>query len=338
MPTRAEKYHLLGTLRDTSDGKLFLEKEYAFCTKMYCEMLEEDGETEKATTTIQEIQIETYGSVEAKDKVVFILYQMKLVLLRKDFVRCQILSRKISKKNLNQEGYEALKIQFYEFMVMYFIHEKMHLDTAKAFQTMYDTFKAHANVDTTGNLKNIAFQNFIVYLLICNHSNEKVDLLHITQNNYPRELEANQFLQKYVNKFLVFELMPLNEETLHQEISVYEPFQEKTEHHRTHVQEFTKQLIQHNIRVIEKYYTRINLDRISQLVGVSRSRVEVEIGDMVVNARITAKINRLSGIVVFQKNKFTNDILNDWNYDIRTLLDKIEQTCHLINREKVVHQ
>jgi hypothetical protein len=29
--------------------------------------------------------------------------------------------------------------------------------------------------------------------------------------------------------------------------------------------------------------------------------------------------------------------LNDWNTDIRSLLGKIEQTCHLINREKVVH-
>jgi 26S proteasome regulatory subunit N5 len=64
---------------------------------------------------------------------------------------------------------------------------------------------------------------------------------------------------------------------------------------------------------------------------------EKEIGDMVVNKRINAKINRMQGIVVFQKNKFTNDRLNDWNYDIRHMLDKIETTCHLINREKVVH-
>ena len=75
----------------------------------------------------------------------------------------------------------------------------------------------------------------------------------------------------------------------------------------------------------------------SALVGVSVERGEVELGDMVVNKRITAKINRMSGIVVFQKNKNTNDILNDWNYDLRSLLDKIEQTCHLINREKVVY-
>jgi hypothetical protein len=63
---------------------------------------------------------------------------------------------------------------------------------------------------------------------------------------------------------------------------------------------------------------------------------------MVVNKRIAAKINRMNGIVVFNKgkqelSKQTNEVLNEWNYDIRALLDKIEQTCHLINREKVVH-
>lgn len=64
---------------------------------------------------------------------------------------------------------------------------------------------------------------------------------------------------------------------------------------------------------------------------------EKEIGDMVVNKRLQAKINRMQGMVNFQKNKQTNENLNDWNYDIRHMLDKIEQTCHLINREKVVH-
>lgn len=88
MPNREEKYKLLTTIREASDGKMFLEREYAQTTKQYCEMLEEDGKLDDATNTIQEIQIETYGSLQTKEKVDFILYQMKLVLLRRDFVRC----------------------------------------------------------------------------------------------------------------------------------------------------------------------------------------------------------------------------------------------------------
>lgn len=75
-------------MREASDGKLFLEREYSNCTRWYCEMLEEDGKVDEATKTIQEIQIETYGSLLNQEKVDFILHQMKLVLSRRDFVRC----------------------------------------------------------------------------------------------------------------------------------------------------------------------------------------------------------------------------------------------------------
>ena len=42
-----------------------------------------------------------------------------------------------------------------------------------------------------------------------------------------------------------------------------------------------QQLIQHNLRVIEKYYSRIRLQRLAELVGVSLARAEQEICDMV---------------------------------------------------------
>jgi hypothetical protein len=46
---------MLETLREASEGKLFLEKEYANCTKILCEMLEGDGKGDEATKIIQEI-------------------------------------------------------------------------------------------------------------------------------------------------------------------------------------------------------------------------------------------------------------------------------------------
>lgn len=59
---------------------------------------------------------------------------------------------------------------------------------------------------------------------------------------------------------------------------------------------------------------------------------------MVVNKRVNARINRLAREVTFKKkNRNTEGMLGDWNTDLKTMLDKIEQTCHLINREKIVH-
>ena len=239
MPNREEKYHLITTLRDASDGKMFLEREYANCTRWLCEMLEEDGKVDEATKIIQEIQIETYGSLQTKEKVEFILYQMKLVLIRRDFVRVQILSRKISKKHISEKGLETQKIQFYSFLLKYFIHEKMTLDTAKAYQTIYDTYNksdAELNLDPTGELKNTSFQNFIIYLMIAPYDNEKVDLLNIVNSLYTRELDSNETLSKYLRKFLSFEIMPFNDQEIEEQVRQYEPFREDlTEHAKTHL-------------------------------------------------------------------------------------------------------
>ena len=82
LPSREERFNMLSTLRQATDGKIFLEREYSQTTLDLVEMYEADGKIDEAAKIIQEIQIETYGSLENKEKVSFILYQMKLVLAR----------------------------------------------------------------------------------------------------------------------------------------------------------------------------------------------------------------------------------------------------------------
>ena len=64
---------------------------------------------------------------------------MKLVLMRNDFVRLQILSKKISKKAISEAGLETQKIQFYSFLVRYHVNEKESMEVAKSYQTIFDT-------------------------------------------------------------------------------------------------------------------------------------------------------------------------------------------------------
>jgi len=77
-------------------------------------------------------------------------------------------------------------------MVQYYIHEKVHLEVAKCFQTIYDTYKdasADLNLDPSGVNKPKTFQNFVLFLLLSPYNNERVDLTNIVEQNYPRELE-----------------------------------------------------------------------------------------------------------------------------------------------------
>jgi hypothetical protein len=40
LPTREDKFTMLETLREATDGKMFLEREYSQCTLQLVEMLE----------------------------------------------------------------------------------------------------------------------------------------------------------------------------------------------------------------------------------------------------------------------------------------------------------
>ena len=131
-------------------------------------------------------------------------------------------------------------------------------------------------------------------MLISPYDNEKVDMLHILESLYARNLEQNDLLSRFVHKLLTFELMPLNEAEIEQQMKAFEPFQDATENSKGHMREMLRQLIQHNLRVVEKYYSRIKISTLSRLIGVPEERAEIEIGDMVVNKRIHAKINRLA--------------------------------------------
>ena len=98
-------------------------------------------------------------------------------------------------------------------------------------------------LNTDGKLDQLAFQNFVIFLLISPYENEKVDMLHIMEKDYPRELEKNDHLARFVHKLLTFELMPLNEREIEQTMSVYQPFAEETENSKSHMRELIKQLI-----------------------------------------------------------------------------------------------
>ena len=133
--------------------------------------------------------------------------------------------------------------------------------------------------------------------MLSTHSNEKVDLLNLVVAKYPRELDTPQTepLAKFLRRFLSSELVPFDATQVETEVRGFEPFREDiTEHASTHRQEFLRQLIQHNIRTIQMYYSRIRLSRLAQLVGVSSDLAERELCDMVVKKTgVAAKINRM---------------------------------------------
>ena len=96
-------------------------------------------------------------------------------------------------------------------------------------------------------------------------------------------------------------------------------------------------VIEHDIRIMAGYYTKVRLSRMATLLGVDEKTLEKFLSDLVVNKTIEAKIDRLLGIVHFTKTKDATEIVNDWSYNMNNLLTLIKKTNHLINKEKMIH-
>jgi len=108
-------------------------------------------------------------------------------------------------------------------MIQYYIQEKDVLDVAKSYQIIFDTLKAadeelYKTLDPQGDKKGAAFRNFVLYLLVSTYGNEKVDLLNKVEAMYTRDLDEETLISKFVRKFLTFELMPLNENEIEQQV------------------------------------------------------------------------------------------------------------------------
>lgn len=55
LPSREERFTMINTLRSATEGKIFLEREYAKTTRDLVEMYEADGKIDEAAKIIQEI-------------------------------------------------------------------------------------------------------------------------------------------------------------------------------------------------------------------------------------------------------------------------------------------
>ena len=136
---------LIETLRTVSSGKMFVELERAQLTKILADMEEKNGKVKEAADILQEIQVETIGSMDVQEKADYLLEQVRLVLLKKDYVRTEIIAKKLQTKQFNEpeaktnRRWQELKIKFYKLMIEYHKHFSHYLEIAKAYREIFNT-------------------------------------------------------------------------------------------------------------------------------------------------------------------------------------------------------
>jgi 26S proteasome regulatory subunit N5 len=96
-----------------------------------------------------------------------------------------------------------------------------------------------------------------------------------------------------------------------------------------------RRTIQHNVRVVALYYTRIHGARLAQLLNLPPDILEKEIASMVSDGTVYAKIDRPADIIRFQAPQSSETILTNWASQIEQLLHLVDTTTHLIHKEQM---
>eukprot|EP00761_Pharyngomonas_kirbyi_P011864 gb/GECH01011890.1/.p1 GENE.gb/GECH01011890.1/~~gb/GECH01011890.1/.p1 ORF type:complete len:441 (+),score=105.15 gb/GECH01011890.1/:1-1323(+) len=328
------KAPLIETLRSVTEGKIYVELERARLTRKLAAIKEEDNDLEGAAKVLEDVQVETVGSMEIEEKIDYLLEQLRITLDTGDFVRAKIVSRKVSQRalaNLDKDR-QQLKIRYHELMLRIFSHSESYLDMFRAHQAIYNT----PILEDEPKRKQQELCNMVIYLVLAPFDNEQHDFMHRVLEL--KDLEEVPVYKSLLRSFVSTEIIFWNTfSEQFSEIKDHEAFS-SMEHGENRWEHLHRRAIEHNLRTVAKFYDRISIERLNKLLDLSSEKTEQFISDMVTSNTVWAKIDRLDGIVNFSAPSKNSDVLNSWSSSVSDVLDLVEKSCHLINREQMVHR
>eukprot|EP00124_Ichthyophonus_hoferi_P003799 Ihof_evm7s355 gene=Ihof_evmTU7s355 len=316
-----KKLDLIDTLRDVTAGKIYVEIERARLTMKLALIKERQGSVAEAAEILQELQVETFGSMEKQEKIEFILEQMRLCLAKGDSIRTQIISKKINPRTFEKNQFQAEKLRYYKLMVQMCEQDNAFLDICKYYRAIYDTPSVQEDPVQWKDL----LQNIVLYVVLSPYDNEQNDLVH--RINADKKLEEIPLYKELLQSFVTQEVQKwaLTKEMFSTELSTTACFKNNP-HSRW--EELKKRVNEHNLRVIAKCYTRITTSRLSTLLELTEDETEEHVSRLVTSKMVYAKIDRPAGIVNFRAPQDPNELLNEWVGNINKLMSLVEHSTH----------
>jgi len=328
----ATKLQLIETLRAVSEGKMFVEVERARLTKALAVIHESKGDLLEARKIMIDTVVETLGGMDKREKTEFILEQVRLCLDTGEFVRANIMSKKINVKVFKDAEIADLKLRYYTMIVRYHTHSHNWMEIFRAYQAMHGTELLQKDAEKADRVLKLQ----VLFLVLSPYNNEQSDAMHILdgEKGLAKLPLFKQLLKFFITKelFHFADLKP----ALQAELVAMGEFSEKEI--ALMLETLHDRVSQHNIEVASLYYSNISMERLAQLIALPIDQMESQLTAMVSKKQIYARLDRPAGIITFAPPKAPNELLNDWSSDISQMLNLIEGACHLIHKENMIHK
>lgn len=347
-------------------------------------MKKEQGDLNAAADILCELQVETFGSMERREKTEFILEQVSLCIEKGDWTQAGILSRKISTKYFarkpkrtpeqiekekkdreqkernrgaddppleKEDDVTDLKLRYYEQQITLAKQDDKYLDACKHYRQVLDTESVEENPE---QLRAVSLgyrcfifskllqvlQRVIYYIILAPYDNQQSDLLHRIHSDTRNTLIPSE--AQLLKLFTIPELMrwPIVSEKFGPHLCTTDVFSASpsTTDPKAHIrwQDLRKRVIEHNVRVVARYYTRIQMGRLTQLLDLDEDETESYISQLVTAKTVYAKIDRPARVVSFAKTRDADEVLNEWSGSMKGLLGLLERIDHLITKEEMM--
>lgn len=362
-PDKETKVSLIETLQTVTEGKIYVEIERARLTRRLAAMKESEGDINTAADILQEVAVETFGAMAKTEKIAFILEQVRLCLDKQDYVRAQILSKKISPKAFVERKGEGkgeigiegtaieapdegipelpeLKLKYYELMIRYYSYNNNYLEMCRCYKAVFEC--PQIIEDSTlwmPVLKKICWLIVLSpsYSTAQGSTSDRLTLLTTTQQD--KKLSELAVYKQLLTTFTTDEIIRWSvfQQTYGSEMEqVDEIFGGTTGAQRQ--ADLKLRATEHNILVISRYYTRITTQRLCELLDLPLAEAEKHLSDLVVAKAVCAKIDRPSAVVRMGKRQEPEQLLNVWGDNISKLLELVEKSCQQIQKEAMVHK
>jgi len=203
-----------------------------------------------------------------------------------------------------------LKLRYYEQQITLAKHDDKYLEACKHYRQVLDT---EAVEEDPAKLQ-AALRRVVYFVLLAPYDNEQSDLLHRVAQDTRLSTSCSTEAD-LIKRFTVPELMrwPFIEKQFGAHLcntdifSNVKPSDAKASDDAKKAHErwldFRKRVIEHNVRVIAKYYTRIHFARLTTLLDLPAAETEAYIAALVTSKTIYARIDRPAQLVSFERTR-----------------------------------
>ncbi|KAG8342408.1 proteasome regulatory non-ATP-ase subunit 5 [Trypanosoma vivax] len=342
-----ERRTVLERVVHLTESRMHVELEHCRFAIDLVKLMEEAGEKRAACDLLATLHVETVINMPRVEKLDALNRLIRLCLELMDYDQVRLVSCRIHHRALSRPEALQAKLTYFELMRRYYEHRRSYFHVARCW---YETFLS----ETREDLQLEALSNMAVHYLIAEHSGEKeleefaecaafspatkfagrsAAISGIT-NSLQKRLECIQQLQYILQKFtsieLIREQVAGDVEVLcanHPQLSAYPERQVL----------LRSRCSEHDLLVIARFYRRLRLERLAELVGLSLQHTEEFIMMMVTCRTLYAKIDRVDGLVVFEAKEKATEVVSAWNVSVERSVALLDKVSHLIVKERMLH-